>query len=57
MILETQYQLNFKKMVANRLAEKLIWFLFPSKKGENFSDYIGGMAVIPEWAGEFHSQY
>ncbi|MEP7232893.1 MAG: hypothetical protein ABI691_21720 [Ginsengibacter sp.] len=57
MILETQDQFDFIKMVANRLAEKLIWFLFPSKKGNNFSEHIGGMAEILEWAEEFYSQY
>ncbi len=57
MILKTQEQLDFIKMVANCLAEKLIWFLFPSNKEKSYSESIGGLAEILEWAEEFHSQY
>lgn len=57
MILETQNQFDFIKMVANRLADKLIWFLFPSNKGKNFSEHIGGMAEILEWSEEFYIRY
>jgi hypothetical protein len=57
MELKTQEQLDFIKMVANRLAEKLIWFLFPSDERKNYSEHIGRLAEILDWAEEFYEQY
>ena len=57
MELKTQEQLDFIKMVANRLAEKLIWFLFPSNERKNYAEHIGRLAEILDWAEEFYEQY
>ncbi|MEO8110018.1 MAG: hypothetical protein ABI594_08305 [Ginsengibacter sp.] len=57
MELQTQEQLDFIKMVAKCLAEKLIWFLFPANKEKNYSEHIGGLAEILDWSEEFYEQY
>ncbi len=57
MTLKTKEEFDFIKMVANRLVEKLIWFLFPLNSEKNYAAHIGGLAEILEWSEEFYSKY
>ena len=57
MTTHTQQQLDFIKMVANRLAAKFMKQLSALNNLKNYSTLIGGFAEILEWSEEFHNLF
>lgn len=54
---QNQQRLDFKKLVANCLAETFIRPLFEFTQEKGYPAYVGGLAEILDWAGEFTEQH
>ena len=57
MYTQTDQQLEFIKMVANRLAKEFIQQLFELTREKSYQANIGRLAEILDWAEEFYEQY
>jgi hypothetical protein len=57
MYTQTYQQLDFIKMVANRLAKKFIQPLIELTQEKSYQANIGRLAEILNWAEEFYEQY
>jgi hypothetical protein len=54
---QTKQQIDFIKLVTNRLAKNFLVPLFDLTNEKNYSAQIGRLAEILDWAKEFYDRY